>query len=1248
VKEGEFCSGTPTDTDGDGIPDDRDNCVSVSNPSQTDSNHDGIGDACTPVCGNNEQETGEECDNGASNGIMCSPGETSCTYCNADCQSVTLQATTTTLTLRNASIASGAWDTTHAKIGAGAWKANGTKFELYIAPQQLFGSSVRISDIQSISYSTYKDAAQNGNNFFVQIYTDKTGCDNPSGSWYCSRLTLDPLYSKSVNDITGAWNTWSTNAGSNQLTAYDQPRSGSYGWYYPPTFQDIQTGSIAWNEYGAPNSATRDYRGESVKYFSIQTGSSWAAEFNGSADSLRIALKNGSIAIVDLEPGVCSDGVVNQASEQCDDGNTASGDGCSATCTTEQVTPPAISVCGNGKQETGEECDGNEGATTGVNTCVACKLVACASDISIVSDTTNTIGDTINGAKAVTFIHPGWTAAIPGATWIWQSDIVTRPDQEESYNFTKSITIPGAVTHATLDIAADNSYKVFINGVEAKADSSPDNFAAATQDSYEVTSALHSGTNTLTIEVTNLALDTTDPTRNPAGLLYNLTVTQDTCLGPQPYCGDGLINGEEDCDGTNGTGIGTACNSKCELVNTATCTGAQLLANPGFETSLVTASDKWDIFPNGTPNFGWNVEWVGDQATYNGHTRPLIANLELQRGVYTPAEGEQYAELDSDWEGPTSTLNGEPSSARIYQDIPTVPGKKYTVSFKLSPRPGESATENVLEVRWNGAVIDTITADGSIASNTAWQRHAYNVTATGPSSRIEFADKGVENGVGMLLDDTGVICDVPKEPRCGDGIVTAPESCDDGNIDNGDGCSSQCAIETPACISKVVSDTDTAIIESTTLLDPISQAKLAWQPLDNQGNNYWDTNIDYRFSPATKWIWNAVRVDKPVEGEIVTFKKEFTAERKPTSAILHITADNGYEAYLNGKLIGTANLDGDWQHSNLTEQFVHSQGWQHVDEYDITQRIERENTLIIVAANEYYGERDNQVPGTIDLNPAGVIYQLDLDTCDGNEWEKDNPGDGNQSDGSGDDGEQDNQCHTYQVELTSVTPDPVSVGGTITVEGQLNADNEMDLAGQNVTVNGQDVGVLPGNIWMTTLTAPTEGTFTITADYTSCDHKFNDSKTVQVVADEEGNDGTQDNGNDSNSSNDSDTNTQHTSVVQTVLAPWGTAGGYCGDGWHKEGGKCVKNPEQTEEQQRTEDGAGSAGLDLTKPMAAAPQDNQYPVNEPLDLASHTDTPPGGLITGNVVGAGSGNWIWLAVLAGLIAIGLSGYAYYKKK
>jgi len=62
----------------------------------------------------------------------------------------------------------------------------------------------------------------------------------------------------------------------------------------------------------------------------------------------------------------CGDGIVNQASEQCDDGDTDSGDGCSATCETES---PA---CGNDIRQGFEQCDGTDDATCS-GACSSCE-----------------------------------------------------------------------------------------------------------------------------------------------------------------------------------------------------------------------------------------------------------------------------------------------------------------------------------------------------------------------------------------------------------------------------------------------------------------------------------------------------------------------------------------------------------------------------------------------------------------------------------------------------------------------------------------------------------------------------------------------------------------------------------------------------------------------------------------------------------------------------------------------------------
>ncbi|RMD83332.1 MAG: hypothetical protein D6815_06850 [Candidatus Dadabacteria bacterium] len=62
---------TAVDSDGDELPDLWDNCPAVANPKQRDSDGDGIGDACEPVCGDLVVQEGQECD-----------GEP---YCRPDC-----------------------------------------------------------------------------------------------------------------------------------------------------------------------------------------------------------------------------------------------------------------------------------------------------------------------------------------------------------------------------------------------------------------------------------------------------------------------------------------------------------------------------------------------------------------------------------------------------------------------------------------------------------------------------------------------------------------------------------------------------------------------------------------------------------------------------------------------------------------------------------------------------------------------------------------------------------------------------------------------------------------------------------------------------------------------------------------------------------------------------------------------------------------------------------------------------------
>ena len=166
---------------------------------------------------------------------------------------------------------------------------------------------------------------------------------------------------------------------------------------------------------------------------------------------------------------------------------------------------------------------------------------------AILSDTANnTVA--LGGAPAVTVIpHVAWTAVIPGSTtWIWE----TGPTAvDEVVAFEQSFTVSGTVLSATLDIAADNSYKVFIDGVQVAADPAENNFQLATQDTHNLTVNVTPGTHTLRIEVKNSG--TFNASANPAGLLYKFVV--ETCPPPLPPTGDVTVTIVKNIGGVHAT-----------------------------------------------------------------------------------------------------------------------------------------------------------------------------------------------------------------------------------------------------------------------------------------------------------------------------------------------------------------------------------------------------------------------------------------------------------------------------------------------------------------------------------------------------------------------------------------------------------------------------------------------------------------------------------------------------------------------
>ncbi|TFG35950.1 MAG: VWA domain-containing protein, partial [Parcubacteria group bacterium] len=529
-------------------------------------------------------------------------------------------------------------------------------------------------------------------------------------------------------------------------------------------------------------------------------------------------------------------------------------------------------MCGNGICGAGEnKCNCPED----------CEEEPVCEDIIVVSNIDDVVVETSENA-VLAWIHSLWTS-ITGSDWIWKSEYIENPTQDETYTFSKDFNVIGTVSSATLTLATDNSYKGWINNVSFGENTGEHNYEATV--SYDVTDKIQNGTNTIQFEVTNMGLPASTPQTNPAGLLYNLRIERSSCeptnvsiygivfedlnenkvrdagepgiknvlitldgtttdttdingaysfliatAGPHtvvetdtpgyysttpntvststslgesyeinfgdamtPYCGDGNINQtSEKCDDGN-TVNGDGCSATCQIEQVCN-PEEELVINGGFENPTSTSPQLWDIFDNASMS-GWQTEWMAIHPSYQDLPQPLSAYLELQRGVngWLPFEGNQYAELDADWDGPSGLISGEPASVKIHQDISTIIGNNYAVSFYFSPRPGTADTNNKLEFSWGGITQPLISAVGT--SQTSWTKYTYNFTATSSTTSIQFADLGTSDSLGTFLDDVSVRCKPIAGPVCGNETLETGEQCDDGNTVNGDGCSATCQIE---------------------------------------------------------------------------------------------------------------------------------------------------------------------------------------------------------------------------------------------------------------------------------------------------------------------------------------------------------------------------------------------------------------------------------------------------------------------
>jgi len=169
---------------------------------------------------------------------------------------------------------------------------------------------------------------------------------------------------------------------------------------------------------------------------------------------------------------------------------------------------------------------------------------------------------------------------------------------------------------------------------------------------------------------------------------------------------------------------------------TEPATGTNLLVNGSFESSSLAAYDTghWGAFSS-VP--GWTA--------ISGSAIELWNNL---NGVQA-TDGKNYGELD--YKG---------AQDGFYQDVKTITGQSYGLSFDARARPGFTASTCSMEVLWNGSVVATVPPGNS------WQTYDFTVVGTGGQDRLTFREVAGQgsDGLGALYDNVALTARSPSAP----------------------------------------------------------------------------------------------------------------------------------------------------------------------------------------------------------------------------------------------------------------------------------------------------------------------------------------------------------------------------------------------------------------------------------------------------------------------------------------------------
>ncbi len=496
---------------------------------------------------------------------------------------------------------------------------------------------------------------------------------------------------------------------------------------------------------------------------------------------------------------VCGDGVV-QAPEQCDDGNNVDGDGCSAACVTE--------FCGDGTVQAPEECDdGNNLSGDGCS--ASCVTEFCGDGIvqapEECDDGNSVDGDGCESTCTLTpppvcpdadLLSAMGPAVATGTTEGAPNAFVPSCASDGAGERVFLWTAPSAGEFSFDTVGSDYDTALYaLEGTCAGIELACNDDAVGTRS--RIVLSLVAG-QTISIVVDGFST-------NQGNFVLNIA---------QTACGDGFVDGAEECDDGNTTDF-DGCSATCTLECGDGVVGPNEQCDDGNTVDFdgCSAICIIELCGNGTLDAG---EQCDDGNFVSGDGCDIFCNVD----VAICGDGFVVAPEECD-DGNTVDLDGCSSTCVIEQGLdcptgdlasalgaPVAGGSTATATNSFDPACGGVNTAGDASYLWTaphdgtfafdtfGSNFDTIVEvlDGTCGGASV----ACNDDSAGTQSEV-FVSLLSGSQVTVVVDGFGsttgdYVLNI-REVICGDGIVEVTEECDDGNNVDGDGCSAVCVRE---------------------------------------------------------------------------------------------------------------------------------------------------------------------------------------------------------------------------------------------------------------------------------------------------------------------------------------------------------------------------------------------------------------------------------------------------------------------